>query len=672
LDGIAQALKASGIDTDPLIRGGRFISLDAAKLLGEITVDGMPSALLFKRHVASLVAQLTLQGRKLHAFGEMVALLWAEGRTEAALHLEGLWNGLGRTRRFKLLCAYPMRAFAGGASTGLFEEICHAHTRVLPTEAFTPGADAEEERLRTIAILQQKAAALEAELASRKRAEAALRRRESELTSLVESAPFGLHWVNQEGVILWANQAELDLLGYKPHEFIGRNIAEFHTDQKAIEDLLSSLKAGRNVRNREAHLRCRDGSEKTVIIDSTGLWEDGRFVHSQCFTRDVTGQREAEQAFRHLAAIVEGSDDAILSKSLTGIITSWNQAAERIFGYTAAEAIGNPITMLIPSDRLDEETLILSRLRRGERVDHYETIRRRQDGTLLNVSLTISPVRNGTGTIVGASKIARDITANKRAEAALNAIREELARSNEELEQRVEERTASLREAIAQLEEFSYTVSHDLRAPLRGMQVYSQALLEDYGPALDSEAQHCLTRISENATRLDKMVLDVLTFSRISRTDLRMEDISLDKLVHDVIQNYPSLQPPRAVVEIAPLRAVRGHEPSLIQVVSNLLSNAVKFVAAGVTPSIRVWTETNGAGVRLFVQDNGIGIKPETQGRLFRMFERLHPNLPYEGTGVGLAIVRKAAQRMGGQVGVQSDGVSGSTFWVELPEVPRT
>jgi signal transduction histidine kinase len=199
------------------------------------------------------------------------------------------------------------------------------------------------------------------------------------------------------------------------------------------------------------------------------------------------------------------------------------------------------------------------------------------------------------------------------------------------------------------------------------MQVYSQALLEDCGPTLDHEARHCLTRIAENATRLDRMVLDVLTFSRISRSELKMERVALDKLVRDLVQHYPGMQPPRAVIQIDPLAAVLGHEPSLTQTVSNLLSNAVKFVPAGVTPQVRLWTERRESGVRLYVQDNGIGIKPEHQERLFRMFERVHPDLPYEGTGVGLAIVRKAVNRMGGTVGVESDGRNGARFWVQLP-----
>jgi PAS domain S-box-containing protein len=672
LDGIARQLESANLHVSAFERSRRYVALDAAELLRKILIDGVPNSALFEQHVGSLVARHTADGRRLRIFGEMVALLCADGHHDSALQLETLWNSLAEQHAFSLFCAYPMTDFARNSASGPFLHVCQAHARVLPTEEYLGAELTSDERLRTIATLQQKAASLEAEVAARKHAEDVLRRRDVELTNLVEAASLGLHWVDQNGTILWANKAELELVGFEASEYVGRNIADFHVDQLLIAELLASLRRGENVRDRESRVRCKDGSIKTVLIDSNVLWEDGRFVHTQCFTRDITEQRRAEMSSRHLAAIVEGSDDAIVSKNLDGVITSWNNGATRIFGYEPHEVIGKPVTVLIPHDRLNEETEILARLRRGERVDHFETIRRCKDGSLLDVSLTISPVREGSGKIVGASKIARDISGKKRADEALERAREELARTNEELEKRVHDRTESLREAIAQLEEFSYTVSHDLRAPLRGMQVYSQALLEDYGPTLDHEAQHCLSRIADNATRLDKMVLDVLTFSRISRADLRMERVRLDPLVREIIQHYPAMQPPRATIEVAHLHDVFGHEPSLTQVVSNLLGNAVKFVAPGVTPLVRVWTEINADGVRLFVRDNGIGIKPERQSRLFRMFERLHPDMPYEGTGVGLAIVRKAATRMGGNVGVISEEGSGTTFWVQLPATEGT
>ena len=664
-EAIAAHLKAAGLDAAGLATAGRYLALDAAETLGKLLVDEMPDAKLFEQHIGAMVAKLTAGKRPLSAFGEMVALLWAEGRNEAALKLEELWNALSERHVFSLFCAYPMTGFANGVNRRPFLHVCGAHSRVLPAEDFPLSPEITNEQLRAVSVLQQQAASLEAEIAERRKIEERLRRREAELSACVESAMIAMHWVDANGIILWANGAELALRGYSAEEFIGRELRDFHVDGDA-QDLLDRLTRGEKIHHYETHLRCKNGTIKTVLIDASAIWDGDRFLHTQCFTRDITGRRQMEEERSHLAAIVESSDDAIVSKSLTGIIRSWNRGAQRIFGYTAAETIGQPVTMLIPADRQDEEPQILARLQRGERVDHFETIRQRKDGKLLDISLTISPVRDAEGRIIGASKIARDITEQKAAQKALELARAELARANLELEERVQQRTASLREAIAQMEEFSYTVSHDLRAPLRGMLVYSQAILEDYGSTLDPQARHCLARIAENATRLDKMVSDLLTFSRVSRAELRMERVPLDKLVREIIQQYPRMRPPKVLISIAPLHDVIGHEPSLTQVISNLLGNAVKFVAEGTTPTIRVWTELQQGGVRLFIQDNGIGVKPEHQPRLFRMFERLHPDLPYEGTGVGLAIVRKAANRMGGDVGLISDGVNGSTFWVQL------
>lgn len=245
---------------------------------------------------------------------------------------------------------------------------------------------------------------------------------------------------------------------------------------------------------------------------------------------------------------------------------------------------------------------------------------------------------------------------------------EALSQAHEQLEIRVAERTARLSDAVAQMEEFSYTVSHDLRAPLRGMQAYSQALLEDCGELLAERPQAIehLQRIADNASRLDRMALDVLTFSRVTRGELRLAPVDLDKLVRDLMEHYASMRAPGAEIHIEPLLAVTGHEPSLTQIMSNLLSNAIKFVSPGTTPIIRVWTEQRDEEVRICVEDSGVGIDPRYQHRLFRMFERIHPDSNYHGTGVGLAVVRKAAERMQGTVGVESDGRRGSRFWVQL------
>ncbi|HWD41239.1 MAG TPA: PAS domain S-box protein [Fimbriimonas sp.] len=384
---------------------------------------------------------------------------------------------------------------------------------------------------------------------------------------------------------------------------------------------------------------------------------------------ELVTSKQNEKASQHFAAIVEYSQDAIVSKDLNGVIMSWNKGAEKIFGYTADEVIGKSVTILIPEDHLDEEPAILSRIRRGESIEHYETVRRRKDGSLIDISLTVSPIRDLRGNLFGASKIVRDISIRKQNERALQEAREKLQKANEDLEHRVEERTASLRAAVEQMEEFSYTVSHDLRAPLRTMNMYSHILLEDFDAMLaeNPEARNYLQRIADSASRLDRMVLDLLTYGRVARDKLKMQRVSLDKLARDLLENDLGISGEAVNVQVDPLLDVVGHEPSVTQILSNLIANAVKFSKKDVPPKVHVWTERKGDRVRLWVEDNGIGIEPRHQHRLFKMFERIHPNLSYEGTGVGLAIVRKATERMRGSVGVESDGESGSKFWIDLP-----
>ncbi|MDB6124923.1 MAG: multi-sensor signal transduction histidine kinase [Pedosphaera sp.] len=268
--------------------------------------------------------------------------------------------------------------------------------------------------------------------------------------------------------------------------------------------------------------------------------------------------------------------------------------------------------------------------------------------------------------------VQRELAEQKRAEEALReseqalkSAQAELKQHAEELEQKVEERTTSLREAAAQMEEFSYSVSHDLRAPLRAMQGYSKVLLDEYGDRL-GEGRSYLERIIRSGERMDLLTQEVLTLSRLSREEVELKQVSMDRLVHDVIQAYPAFQSPQAEIEVKPLLDVVGQESLLSQVISNLLGNAVKFVKPGIRPRIRIWTELREERVWLWVEDNGIGIKPEYQKRIFGIFERVHSEGKYEGTGIGLAIVRKAVERMGGSVGIESDGVNGSRFWIQL------
>lgn len=340
-------------------------------------------------------------------------------------------------------------------------------------------------------------------------------------------------------------------------------------------------------------------------------------------------------------------------------MTSWNPGAERIFGYTAKEMVGQSITKVIPPDRLNEEPQILARLQRGDRVDHFETVRRRKDGQMIHVSLTISPIRDKEGGIIGASKIARDITELKR-------TREQLAADATELENKVRERTARLQETVAELQAFSYSLSHDMRAPLRSMQSFTEIFIEEHGHKV-ADGLPYLRKVISAANRMDRLIRDVLSFARISRSEIDISPVTLDELVRDMIRERPELHAPGITIQIDhPLAAVMGHDASLTQVLANLLGNAVKFVPPGTQPKVRVFTEQHGGRVRVCVQDNGIGMEPEGQKRIFALFERLNPVHAYQGTGIGLAIVRRATERMHGKVGVESAPGLGSTFWIEL------
>lgn len=264
--------------------------------------------------------------------------------------------------------------------------------------------------------------------------------------------------------------------------------------------------------------------------------------------------------------------------------------------------------------------------------------------------------------------LGRELEAKSAAEAELRRAQARLREHAEDLEKKVEERTASLREAVAQMEEFSYTVSHDLRSPLRAISGYAAVLLEDYAPSLDEVARDYLLRIRRSSERMDQLTTDVLKYSRVARAEARPELVDLEKVVRGVVEHYRELQADVAdVTLVTPMGRVLGHEQSLNQSLANLLTNAAKFVRPGERPKITVRTEPRESRLRIWVEDQGIGIPGRHQDRLFRIFERAPTANDYAGTGVGLAIVRKAVEKMGGQCGVESDGQTGSRFWIELP-----
>ncbi len=362
---------------------------------------------------------------------------------------------------------------------------------------------------------------------------------------------------------------------------------------------------------------------------------------------DATTLPAGDEAQRRLAAIVESSDDAIISKDMNGTITSWNRAAERLYGYSAAEIVGRPIAVLIPADHTDDFPTIMERLRRGERIEHYETVRVARDGRRIDVSLTISPIRDASGRIVGASKIARDISERKRME-------------------------AQLREADRRKDEFLAVLGHELRNPLGAIRNVTQVLLlmtED-----DVRYRELSLLLERQVGHMARLLDDLLDVGRIVQGKIRFVhgEVDVAAVVRQAIETtQPLLDAKRHRLRVdAPAAALRvyGDAARLAQAVSNLLNNAAKYTPAG--GEIGVSVRTTAEALTIAVRDNGIGIAPESQGRIFDFFfqgESATAQKP-DGLGIGLALVRTIVEHHGGAVRVHSDGPgTGSEFVVTLP-----
>jgi PAS domain S-box-containing protein len=516
------------------------------------------------------------------------------------------------------------------------------------------------------------------DISEQRRAQERLQRSEERFRVTLASIGDGVIATDTQGRVTFMNAVAEKLTGWSQPDSLGVPLDEIfqilsEIDRSRVENPVARVLRDGNVVGLGNHtiLVAKDGSERP-IDDSAAPVRDtnGEIIGVVLIFRDASPKRDAQMAAMKLAAIVENSDEAIISKDLNGIITSWNKGAERIFGYTAAEAIGKPISF-VPESRQEEERKVLERIKNGQQVQHYETTRMARDKREIDVLMSVSAVRNpSTGQIIGASKIMQNITARKKAERELADTRRQIELHAQKLETEVAQRTTQLRETVAELEAFCYSLSHDMRAPVRAIQSYSELVLADEGGKLAPTSVEYLQKAVSAAERMDQLIQDVLAFTRLSRQEIAVVPVDVDRLVHDIIAERPELQPAKADIRVeSPLLQVRGHAASLTQCITNLLDNAVKFVAKDIKPKVRVRTEARNGKVRLEIEDKGIGIEQEAQRRLFQTFQRIHTGQEYEGTGIGLAIVRRAAERMGGSVGLQSKVGHGSQFWVELPGV---
>jgi PAS domain S-box-containing protein len=375
-------------------------------------------------------------------------------------------------------------------------------------------------------------------------------------------------------------------------------------------------------------------------------------------------EKESEKEIRQesqalLAAIVESSDDAIISKTLDGIVTSWNKGAERIFGYSAQEAIGRPITVIIPPERHDEERSILERLRRGERIDHYETVRVSKEGRLIDVSLTVSPVRDAKGRILGASKVARDITARRRMEEALLESEQKLRRQAEELEQQL---IASGR--LVSLGEITASMAHEFNNPLGIVIGFAEDLLSEKAPS--SPDYQPLKIISDEAKRCKNIMQDLLDYSRPRRTEMGQIDIGklVEKSLH-LMTNRLYKQKIKSAIEVElGLPDILADAQQLEQVLVNLYLNAIDAMPEGGTLSVRVGRDREEGRIAVSVTDTGFGIGSEELPKIFQPFFSVKKK---SGLGLGLPICDRIVKNHGGRIAVESRPHQGTTFRIYLP-----
>lgn len=501
----------------------------------------------------------------------------------------------------------------------------------------------------------------------------AMARSEERFRILVDSVhDYAVVMLDSEGRVVSWNPGAERIYGHRAEEIIGRPFHELYPPEGVRQkvpgsELSVALEQGRH--QGEGWGLRKNGTQFWAGVTLTALRAaDDALRGFGLVVRDLTERakveatlRESEERFRLL---VEGVQDyAILMLDPQGRVTSWNSGAERLKGYRADEVIGRHFSIFATPEAVAAglPEMELEQTRKNGR-HHDEGWRVRKDGSRYWASVILTALRDERGELRGFAKVTRDFTERKRVDDEIRAL-------NSELEQRVRDRTAALEAINKELEAFSYSVSHDLRAPLRGIDGFGKIVLERYGPALDEQGRHYLQRIRAGTQRMGRLIDDLLRLSKLSRAELKWAPLDLSEMAKEVIAELSKVEPERQVkLVVSESLSARGDAQLLQVVLENLLGNAWKFTRKTQDARIEVGRETCANEECFFVRDNGAGFDMEYAGKLFAPFQRLHDMTEFEGTGIGLATVQRIIARHGGRIWAEARPDHGATFWFTLKE----
>ncbi|MFE8072572.1 PAS domain S-box protein [Marinobacteraceae bacterium S3BR75-40.1] len=495
-------------------------------------------------------------------------------------------------------------------------------------------------------------------LFKQKQSHQALKQRDKLRRQLLDAALDAVVVMDVKGrIIYWNAQAE-QVFGYPPDEAMGRSMLDLIIPpqhraryQEGLRRFLASGYSPLLNRRVEMSALNKVGTEFPVEMAVFPLFKEGQYEFS-AFIRDISERKSANKTRAYLSAIVESCEDAILGKDLDGIVTSWNRAAEKLYGYTAEEMIGRHITRIVPSELHPQVEGFMERLRKGQSIQHQEAERVRKDGSRVIVRLTISPIIDAGGHIIGASTVAHDITEQKRMEQALLNKNRALADSNEELEH------------------FAFVASHDLTEPLRKILTFGGMLESGKHGQLTDKGREYLRYILEASERMRVLLDNLLAYSRVTSRGNPFEPVELGRVVETVLNDLElPITEAGADVVFDDLPRIQADVAQMRQLFQNLINNSLKYRKKEVAPEIIIkhsidWKR----GLCLItVSDNGIGFERQYADQIFEVFKRLHGQNAYSGTGIGLSICRKIVERHGGRISADSEEGRGATFVIELP-----